>query len=56
MENITEELPDLRFIFCDYLGTQEVVCHRTRNKLNVLVSDKLKNSPVLEIIKNALVK
>jgi hypothetical protein len=51
-------LPDyIKLVFCDFLEPQEVVCHRTGKRLNVLVSDQLVNSPkTVSLIKNDLIK
>jgi hypothetical protein len=50
-------LQTIKFIFCNFLGPQEVICHRTGKQMSVLVSKKLKSSPEkLSLIKKILIK
>jgi len=57
---LAEETPakaGVKFIFCDYLQSNEVVCHRTGKQLNALVSNEIRNFPeLLETIENDLNK
>jgi hypothetical protein len=53
-----QPLPEkIKFIFCNYLGPQEVICHRTGKQISALVSEKLKDSPEkLLLIKKILIR